>query len=122
MLDHVVLNISDLDASRAFYEKALAPLGYVTVATFPEGTGFGVENKPIFWIGKREGRASNVHVAIVCEDRSAVDAFHAAGLEAGGRCNGAPGIREHYHPNYYGAFLFDPDGNNIEAVCHAPVE
>jgi catechol 2,3-dioxygenase-like lactoylglutathione lyase family enzyme len=82
--------------------------------------GFGAGGKPDFWIGGEGGLNKPVHVAILANDRSAVDAFYAAAIEAGGRDNGAPGIREHYHSNYYGAFVLDPDGHNIEAVCHAP--
>ena len=87
---------------------------------FLRTTGFGVGGKPDFWIA--QGGAGNpVHVALVSPDRATVDAFHRAAVSAGGRDNGAPGLRPQYHPNYYGAFVFDPDGNNIEAVCHAPV-
>lgn len=120
MIDHVVLNVSDLAASKGFYEVALAPLGYEVVIEFPDGVGFGFEGKPFFWIGTREGPHTGVHVAFHSRDRATVDAFHAAALEAGGRDNGKPGVREIYHPHYYGAFVFDPDDNNIEAVCHAP--
>ena len=118
MIDHVALNVRDVGASRDFYEKALAPLGYAIVMQFPTGVGFGASGKPDFWIMARDPRNSGVHVAIAAADRKAVDAFYAAAMAAGGRDNGAPGLRAHYHPSYYGAFVLDPDGNNIEAVCH----
>lgn len=116
MLDHIVIRVSDLDASRAFYEKALVPLGYEELMSFPGVVAFGVEGKPDFWL--REGTPGEaVHVAFGA-DRATVDSFHAAALAAGGRDNGGPGVREIYHPHYYGAFVLDPDGHNIEAVCH----
>ncbi len=119
MLDHIGLNVSDYRASRAFYEQALAPLGIALQMEFGNAGGFGLEGMPFFWI-REDGRAGSVHVAFHCEDRASVDAFHAAALAAGGTDNGAPGLREHYHPTYYGAFVLDPDGNNVEAVCHKP--
>lgn len=118
MLDHVVLNVQDIEASRRFYERALAPLGYEALMAFPDAVGLGPKPKPNFWIVTREPVHRGVHVAIRCPDRGTVDAFHAAALAAGGRDHGAPGVREQYHPHYYGAFVLDPDGNNIEAVCH----
>jgi catechol 2,3-dioxygenase-like lactoylglutathione lyase family enzyme len=120
MFDHVGLNVRDYARSRAFYERALEPLGYAVVLAFDEwkGAGFGDDGKPSFWIMEREPYGTGTHVAFHCPDRATVDAFHAAGLEAGGDDNGGPGIREHYHPTYYGAFVLDPDGNNVEAVCH----
>jgi len=122
MLDHVGLDVSDYAASKAFYEKALAPLGIRLIMEPIDGVcGFGDENHPYFWIGKRgRGPDSGVHVAFRVDDRATVDAFHAAALEAGGDDNGGPGPREIYHPHYYGAFVLDPDGNNVEAVCHKP--
>ena len=127
MLDHVGFTVSDVALSRAFYLKALAPLGYAPVMDVTreqtggyEGTGFGAGGKPSFWIGNGEKASGPSHVAFKAPSREAVDRFHAAALAAGGRDNGPPGIRAHYHPDYYGAFVFDPDGNNIEAVCHAP--
>jgi catechol 2,3-dioxygenase-like lactoylglutathione lyase family enzyme len=120
-LDHVGLDVSDYEHSKAFYEKALAPLGMtLMMEPGPDVGGFGADY-PFFWIGKRDrGSDSGVHVAFTAEDRATVDAFHAAALEAGGTDNGGPGIRELYHPTYYGAFVLDPDGNNVEAVCHQP--
>ncbi len=120
MLDHIGLEVSDLARSKAFYRHALAPLGYEVVMEFEGGVGLGAAGKPDFWIAAGQRTAPKVHVAFAAAKRSLVDAFHRAALEAGGVDNGAPGIRAHYHPSYYGAFVFDPDGHNIEAVCHAP--
>jgi catechol 2,3-dioxygenase-like lactoylglutathione lyase family enzyme len=121
MLDHISLPVSDYGRSQAFYDQALKPLGMSRVMGDGQAFGgYGADGKPSFWIG-RGGPGGGVHVAFAAADRGAVDAFHAAAIAAGGRDNGPPGIRAHYHPNYYGAFVFDPDGNNIEAVCHAPV-
>ena len=121
-LDHVGLDVSDYEASKAFYEQALAPLGIALMMEPIERIGgFGAEF-PFFWIGQRErGPDSGTHVAFRTESRETVDAFHAAAVAAGGKDNGAPGLREIYHPHYYGAFVLDPDGNNVEAVCHNPV-
>ena len=122
MLDHIGLNVSDYGRSRHFYERALAPLGFsLRMEPVPRTGGVGRDGKPWFWItDEREPTTENVHVAFTAPDRVTVDAFHAAALDAGGTDNGAPGIRERYHPTYYGAFVRDPDGNNIEAVCHRP--
>jgi catechol 2,3-dioxygenase-like lactoylglutathione lyase family enzyme len=127
MIDHVGFSVSDYARAKAFYERALAPLGYTLVmeATAQEtgqpAAGFGSGGKPDFWIGGEGKLEKPVHIAIVAKDRLMVDAFYRAALAAGGNDNGAPGLRPHYHPNYYGAFVLDPDGHNIEAVCHAPV-
>jgi catechol 2,3-dioxygenase-like lactoylglutathione lyase family enzyme len=119
MLDHIYVPASDLAASRSFYEQALAPLGVEVLIARPGVVGFGANGKPEFFL--REGPARDVvHVAFAAADRPTVDAFHAAGLAAGGRDNGSPGVRAVYHPNYYGAFVLDPDGHNVEAVCHHP--
>jgi catechol 2,3-dioxygenase-like lactoylglutathione lyase family enzyme len=121
MLDHVGLPVSDYERSKAFYERALAPLGLsMLLEPAPGIGGFGKDGKPFFWVESLRGAVQNVHVAFAVDDRATVDAFHAAALEAGGTDNGAPGPREIYHPNYYGAYVLDPDGNNIEAVCHRP--
>lgn len=128
MIDHIGFPVSDFERSKAFYTAALAPLGYgVVMAVTAEETGaeahagFGAGGKPDFWIGSGGAPgALRLHVAFAAEDRATVDAFHAAALAAGGADNGAPGLRPHYHPNYYGAFVLDPDGHNIEAVCHRP--
>ncbi len=125
MLDHIGLAVADMDRSKAFYEAALKPLRLKVVMAVTAAetggeahAGFGVEGKPFFWIGTGARSKGGTHVAFTAADRAAVDAFHRAALAAGGRDNGAPGLRPHYHPNYYGAFVLDPDGNNIEAVCH----
>ncbi len=123
MLDHLGFAVADFSKSRAFYAAALAPLG---MAVHSEGAGwvmFGPGGRPLLWIGGTEvaGQApGHIHYAFTAADRAAVRAFHAAALAAGGRDNGPPGIRAAYHPNYYAAFVIDPDGHNIEAVCHAP--
>jgi catechol 2,3-dioxygenase-like lactoylglutathione lyase family enzyme len=120
MLDHVGLNVADYASSRRFYEQALAPLGWRVVMGGDEwkGAGFGTDDKPVFWIVEREPAGPGTHVAFRAADRGFVDAFFEAALAAGGADNGGPGIREHYHPGYYAAFVLDPDGNNVEAVCH----
>ena len=118
MFDHVVFNVRDFGASRAFYEGALTPLGYRVVMDFGKAVAFGTDDKPTFWIFERAPYGTATHVAFACEDRETVDAFYAAALAAGGKDNGPPGLREQYHPTYYAAFAYDPDGNNIEAVCH----
>jgi catechol 2,3-dioxygenase-like lactoylglutathione lyase family enzyme len=122
MLDHLGLDVTDFERSKAFYERALAPLGIsLLMEPAPEVAGFGDGQKPYFWIGRRgRGPQTGVHVAFEAPSREVVDAFHAAAMEAGGTDNGGPGKRELYHPNYYGAFVLDPDGNNVEAVCHQP--
>jgi catechol 2,3-dioxygenase-like lactoylglutathione lyase family enzyme len=120
MLDHMGFGVTDYDRSKAFYEKALAPLGLTLLTEpVPGAAGFGKDGKPFFWIESRGSAVpGSLHVAFAADDRETVDAFHAAALEAGGTDNGSPGVREIYHPNYYGAYILDPDGNNIEAVCH----
>jgi catechol 2,3-dioxygenase-like lactoylglutathione lyase family enzyme len=120
MFDHVAINVRDFGRSRAFYEQALAPLGYRVAMDMSQynAVAFGTDEKPAFWVCEREPYGTGTHVAFVADDRETVDAVHAAALAAGGSDNGAPGIREHYHPTYYGAFVLDPDGNNLEAVCH----
>ena len=120
MLDHVKFNVSDYERSKAFYEKALAPLGLALLMEPGPGVGaFGEDGKPFFWIAS-PGAAphTEIHIAFAADSREIVDAFHAAALDAGATDNGGPGVREIYHPDYYGAFVLDPDGNNVEAVCH----
>ena len=120
MIDHVAAKISDIEQGKSFYSNALAPLGYSVQMEFPDAAGFGTgEGIPDFWIGTNEERGAT-HVAFSAKDRAAVDAFYEAAMAAGGKDNGAPGLRPHYHENYYGAFVHDADGNNIEAVCHRP--
>ena len=123
MLDHVGINVSEYARSRDFYAAALAPLGLeLLMEPAPEIGGFGSpqDRKPFFWIGTRDAANSALHVAFAVPTRELVEEFHAAALAAGGSDNGPPGVRSIYHPNYYGAFVHDPDGNNIEAVCHGP--
>ncbi len=119
MLDHIVIGVRDLAASKSFYDGALAPLGLSTVLEFPGVAGLGAQGKPEFWLREGGGHEA-AHVAFRSPDRATVAAFHEAALRAGGRDNGGPGVREIYHPHYYGAFVLDPDGHNIEAVCHDP--
>jgi catechol 2,3-dioxygenase-like lactoylglutathione lyase family enzyme len=126
MIDHIGFPVSDYARARDFYLKALAPLGYTLIMEVQQNehdapaAGFGKDGKADFWIGGEGGLAKAVHVAILANDRAAVDAFYAAAIAAGARDNGPPGIRAHYHPDYYGAFVLDPDGHNIEAVCRKP--
>jgi catechol 2,3-dioxygenase-like lactoylglutathione lyase family enzyme len=123
MIDHMGITVSDYEASKAFYRAALAPLGYELVMEVAEAgpfAGFGEAGKPDFWIGPGERTAPKVHVAFRARDRATVRAFYEAALAAGAADNGPPGLREIYHPTYYGAFVLDPDGHNIEAVCHEP--
>lgn len=133
MIDHINIRVADYERSKKFYQAALAPLGYTLAMESASGAGFRKEFVPNFWIKQGEtinsGTAAEnsktagcggpaIHVAFVSDDRSSVDAFYHAALAAGARDNGAPGLRPEYHPNYYGAFVLDPDGYNIEAVCH----
>ena len=128
MLDHVGFAVTDAERSKWFYEAALAPLGITLIMSVtPEQTesggtahGFGSDGKPYFWFGDNERVGEGTHVAFAARTRAEVDAFYAAAMAAGGTDNGPPGIRAIYHPNYYGAFVRDPDGLNIEAVCHRP--
>lgn len=127
MIDHTGVVVSDFSKSKAFYRAALAPLGYTLLAEIPAAVtghvdvaGFGEAPKPDFWISSGDANQPAVHIAFRASSRATVDAFHAAALAAGGRDNGAPGLRPHYHANYYGAFVLDPDGHNVEAVCHGP--
>jgi catechol 2,3-dioxygenase-like lactoylglutathione lyase family enzyme len=120
MIDHIGISVRDLDKSIAFYTAALAPLGYALVMKYDgHAAGFGIGGKPDFWIGAGEPKGA-VHVALAAGGRAQVRDFYAAALAAGGTDNGAPGVRPHYHEHYYGAFVRDPDGHNIEAVCHEP--
>jgi len=120
MFDHIGIAVSDFDKSVRFYEKALSPLGLRLESHDPKGgsAGFGPKGAPAFWLGK--GKAPNpFHLAFTAPDRSAVRQFHEAAVAAGGKDNGKPGVRENYSPTYYAAFVLDPDGNNVEAVCQA---
>jgi catechol 2,3-dioxygenase-like lactoylglutathione lyase family enzyme len=130
MLDHVGFAVADAERSRRFYEAALAPLGISLIMTVPAaengsgGTayGFGVPDNPFFWVGDNERVGEGTHVAFAAETRDQVDAFHEAALAAGGKDHGGPGLRPQYGPNYYAAFVLDPDGLNIEAVCHKDLQ
>lgn len=121
MIDHIIIKVKDLQASRSFYEKALAPLGYRVIMELPKGVAFGVE-RPELGISEESPCTQPLHLAFGSPDRATVDAFYNAALAAGGIDNGPPGLRKLYHPDYYGAFVLDPDGHNIEAVCHQPGE
>jgi catechol 2,3-dioxygenase-like lactoylglutathione lyase family enzyme len=121
MLDHVSIGVRDVERSKSFYDRALAPLGITRL--YAEGTsaaGYGISPKAFFWIGTRETPQTGAHIAFAAPDRATVERFHKAAMAAGGRDNGPPGVRPHYHPDYYGAFVLDPDGHNIEAVCRSP--
>ncbi len=120
MIDHIGIQVSDLERSIAFYEKALAPLGYALVMRWQAFAGFGIGGKPDFWIDGRNGPKDPIHVAFRASGRATVRAFYAAALAAGGKDNGEPGVRPHYHEHYDGGFVLDPDGHNVEAVCHEP--
>ena len=117
MIDHMGIAVTDLPKSVAFYKQALAPLGYELIMSFDQYAGFGIGGKPDFWIGVGTPK-DRVHVAFRAKGRGDVRKFYEAALAAGGVDNGGPGIREIYHPEYYGAFVRDPDGHNIEACCH----
>ena len=119
MIDHIGIQVTDLDASVAFYTRALASLGYALIMRGEQFAGFGASGKPDFWIGAGQP-TDRLHVAFRARGRAEVRAFHEAAMAAGGTDNGAPGLRTIYHPSYYGAFVRDPDGHNIEAVCHDP--
>lgn len=128
MLDHIGLSVADYPKAKAFYDAVMPTIGASCVMAVTaeetggtyEGAGYGLNGKPSFWIGTGGRTKGSLHIAFVAESRAAVDAFYAAAIAAGGTDNGPPGIRAHYHPNYYGAFVFDLDGHNIEAVCHKP--
>jgi catechol 2,3-dioxygenase-like lactoylglutathione lyase family enzyme len=120
MIDHMGIRVSNLERSIAFYTKALAPLGYELVMKWESFAGFGVGGKPDFWIDGSAAPKETIHVAFRASGRQLVRDFYTAALAAGGTDNGAPGPRPHYHEHYYGGFVHDPDGHNVEAVCHEP--
>jgi catechol 2,3-dioxygenase-like lactoylglutathione lyase family enzyme len=127
MIDHTGVIVSDFERSKQFYRRALEAIGYQVLAEFPAAVtgstdvaGFGVPPKPDFWIHQGQPNVPPIHIAFRVEQRSLVAAFYRAALAAGGRDNGAPGPRPHYHQHYFGAFVLDPDGHNIEACCHHP--
>jgi catechol 2,3-dioxygenase-like lactoylglutathione lyase family enzyme len=126
-IDHTGLSVEDFAGAKAFYTKALAPLGITLMMEVPasvtggvDAAGFGAEGKPFFWLAAGARQTPHLHIAFGANTRAEVDAFYKAAMAAGGMDNGPPGIRAHYHPTYYGAFVLDPEGNNIEAVCHNP--
>ena len=128
MLDHIGFAVSDYAKSKLFYDAVMPTVGAACVMALTkeetggtyEGAGYGVNGKPSFWIGSGKPLQGPLHVAFVAPSRAAVDTFHKVAMVAGATDNGPPGIRAHYHPNYYAAFVLDPDGHNIEAVCHQP--
>jgi catechol 2,3-dioxygenase-like lactoylglutathione lyase family enzyme len=122
VLDHVSVQCDDIAKSAAFYDAVLAPVGGERIMDFGEAIGYGVDGKPTFWIGARADDIPNraVHLAFVAADRPAVRAFFDAAVASGAEVLHEPRVWPEYHPNYYGAFVRDPDGNNVEAVCHAP--
>ncbi|HXW21259.1 MAG TPA: VOC family protein [Roseiarcus sp.] len=120
MFDHLGFAVADFDKSRTFYLKALAPLGVKAMMEGDGHLGLGSDRRPQFWIGKGEAPPGRLHLAFAAKNRGEVRAFYEAALAAGGKDNGPPGLRPNYHPNYYGAFVIDPNGHNIEAVCHVP--
>lgn len=127
MLDHIGVSVADFERSKAFYQAALKPLGLSLVWEITAAetgadahAGFGTPDKAFFWLGTGAKPKGGTHVAFTAGTRTEVDSFYQAAIGAGGKDNGRPGPRPHYHENYYGAFVLDPDGNNIEAVCHKP--
>jgi catechol 2,3-dioxygenase-like lactoylglutathione lyase family enzyme len=127
MLDHITIAVSDAERAKAFYDQALAPLG-IAVLMFVSAEesggeafmGYGSNDRAYFWVSGGAPLTGRLHVAFTADSRAQVDAFYAAAIAAGGVDNGGPGVRPHYHPDYYGAFVFDPDGHNVEAVCRLP--
>lgn len=120
IIDHIGLAVGDYERSKAFYSKALAPLGIGLVMEVAGWAGFGRAGKPELWFGPAKRKHEPLHIAFAAESREAVRAFYAAAMTAGAKDNGPPGVRTIYHPDYYGAYVLDPDGHNIEAVCHKP--
>ncbi len=124
MFDHLTLSVADFDKAKAFYEAALEPLGSRFILMLPPEHSGGVKvgalgpGRPQLWLAEDGPQSPPIHLAFTAADRDQVTAFYTAALAAGGTCNGPPGLRPHYHPDYFGAFVLDPDGNNIEAVCH----
>ena len=121
MFEHVGFGVTQFARSKDFYLKALAPLGVGVVMEGPYGVGLGRPGKPSLWLSETRETPAHLHLAFAAASRAEVDAFHRAALAAGGRDNGPPGLRPHYHASYYAAFVLDPDGHNVEAVCHQPV-
>jgi catechol 2,3-dioxygenase-like lactoylglutathione lyase family enzyme len=121
MLDHVTIGVTNTERSKTFYDRALHPLGITRLYGDGERfAGYGISPKAFFWIGVRDDPQTGSHIAFAAQDRATVDRFYEEAIAAGGRDNGRPGLRPHYHPDYYGAFVLDPDGHNVEAVCRSP--
>ena len=120
MFDHIGIRVSNVEASERFFLRALEPLGVAVAMKGPDSVGLGKNSKPSLWIYGAKDRPTPLHLAFAAEHRSQVDAFYRAAIEAGGHDNGIPGLRAHYHPNYYAAFVIAPDGHNVEVVCHFP--
>ena len=120
MIDHFTLKVNDCEKSKAFYAAALKPLGYAVAMEFGSSCGLGVGGKPDLWLAEDAGNVRPTHFAFHTRNRKVVDGFYAAALSAGARDNGPPGVRKDYHPSYYAAFVLDPDGHNVEVVCHVP--
>jgi catechol 2,3-dioxygenase-like lactoylglutathione lyase family enzyme len=120
MFDHVGFGVTDYGASKAFFLKALQPIGVEIVMEGPYGLGLGQGGKPSLWMFETSEKPAHLHLAFTASARKQVDEFYRAALEAGGKDNGGPGLRPHYHANYYGAFVIGPDGHNVEVVCHKP--
>lgn len=120
MFDHIGIRACNCEASETFFLRALAPLGFGVAMKGPHGVGLGKNGKPVLWIHEAKDRPTPLHLAFTAERRSLVDAFYRAAIEAGGQDNGPPGLRTHYHPHYYAAFVIAPDGHNVEVVCHVP--
>ena len=120
MFDHIGLGVTNLNESKAFFLKALQPLGVAVVMEGSYGVGMGPPGKPMLWLSESKEQPSPLHLAFTASSRAQVDQFYRAAIAAGGKDNGPPGLRPHYHPNYYGAFVIGPDGHNVEAVCHQP--
>jgi catechol 2,3-dioxygenase-like lactoylglutathione lyase family enzyme len=118
MFDHLGIGVTNLDESKGFFLKALAPLNVSIVMDVGEAVGLGREGKPSFWLGATEDKPAPLHIAFTAASRKQVDAFYRAAIAAGAQDNGPPGLRPHYHANYYGAFVIGPDGHNVEVVCH----
>ena len=120
MIDHIGIDVADYARSRGFYLQALPAIGWELVEETHGWMAFGPPGQPLFWLREAKPATTPIHIAFPATDRAAVDAFHTAAVAAGAEDNGPPGLREIYHPNYYGAFVLDPDGHNVEAVCHRP--
>jgi catechol 2,3-dioxygenase-like lactoylglutathione lyase family enzyme len=120
VIDHLSFGVTNLAESKAFLLKALQPLGVAIAMEGPNGVGIGQGNKPSLWLYETREHPARLHIAFAADNRRQVDEFYRAGIAAGGKDNGPPGLRPHYHPNYYAAFVIGPDGHNIEAVCHEP--